>query len=77
MYKSNSSLKDWTIVKHIVKYLWRTKDYMFECLCNMDSDFHFDKDRIISTSRYVYILSDICYYFQSNKGSRLVKKFFI
>ena len=28
-YQSNPSLKHWTTVKHILKYLKRTRDYVF------------------------------------------------
>ena len=27
-YQSNPGMKYWTVVKHILKYLWRMRDYM-------------------------------------------------
>ena len=28
-YQSNPCLKHWTVVKHILNYLWRIRDYVF------------------------------------------------
>ena len=56
-------------VKHIVKYLWRMKDYMFVSLCDelilvryRELDFQFDKDSRRFTFGYVNSLSGFCYF---------------
>lgn len=62
-YQSNPGQEHWTTVKHILKYLKRTRDYMLvyqaETLVPIgytDSDFQSDKDSRKSTSGYVYTL---------------------
>ena len=62
-YQSNSGLTHWTTVKHILKYLRRTKDYMLEYSgadlipvgCT-NSDFQSDRDSRKSTSGYIFTL---------------------
>ena len=60
IYKSNPSEEHWTSVKHIFKYLRRTRDYMLvyqdeslEPVGYTDSDFQSDIDFRKSTSGYV------------------------
>lgn len=62
-YWSNSRLKDSTIVKHILKYLRKTKNYMLVHHCDeiisiryTDLDFHSNKDSCKSTSSYIFTL---------------------
>ena len=64
IYQSNPGPMHWTAVKHIFKYLWRTKDYMLTNraddlapLAYTDSDFQSNTDARKSTSGYVFILS--------------------
>ena len=62
-YQSNPGLEHWAAVKHILKYLRRTKDYMLmyggdELIpigCT-DSDFMSDRDLRNSTSGHVFTL---------------------
>jgi hypothetical protein len=62
-FQSNPRQEDWTGIKHIVKYLKRTMDYMLvyqsdslvSCVYT-DSDFTSDKSSRKSTSRYVLAL---------------------
>ena len=61
--QSNPSPEDWTTVKHIHKYLRRTKDYMLMyggdeliTIGYTDSDFLSDKDLRKSTSGNVFTL---------------------
>ena len=56
-YQSNPGLKHWQAVKHILKYLQRTRDYMLVYRCEdliligyTDSDFQSDLDFRKSTS---------------------------
>ena len=63
-YQSNPGPMHWTAVKHIFKYLRRTKDYMLTYqaddltpLAYTDSDFQSDRDGSKSTSGYVFTLS--------------------
>ena len=65
-------------VKHILKYLKRTRGYMLMCQCDelvslgyIDLNFQSDKDTCKCTSGYIYTLGGICCYFLSNKGSHL------
>ena len=62
-YQSNPGPDHWTTVKHILKYLRRTRDYMLvygrEELVPVgytDSDFMSDKDSRRSRSRHVFTL---------------------
>ena len=62
-YQSNPRQEHWTTVKHIIKYLKRTRYYMLvyhvESLVPLgytDSDFHAVKDSKNSTSSYVFTL---------------------
>lgn len=62
-YQSNSGLEHWIAVKHILKYLRRTGDYMLvysgsdiEPTGYTDSDFQSDKDSRKSTSGSVFTL---------------------
>ena len=62
-YQSNSGPEHWTAVKHILKYLRRTKDYMLIYSGDelipvgyTDSDFISDKDLRKSTSEHVFTL---------------------
>lgn len=61
IYQSNPRQEHWTAVKHILKYLKRTRDYMLVYQLDSlvpcgytDSDFMSDKDSIKSTSGYVF-----------------------
>ncbi|XP_038685738.1 uncharacterized protein LOC119985521 [Tripterygium wilfordii] len=69
--QSNPGLHHWTAVKHIFKYLRRTKDYMLVCRSDeivpvgyTDSVFQEDKDSRRSTSGYVVthdtVVSQLC-----------------
>ena len=60
-YQSDPSKEHWTTVKHIFKYLWRTRDYMLvyhdeslESIGYTNSDFQSDIDSRKSTSVYVF-----------------------
>lgn len=62
-YQSNPGQEHWTAVKHILKYLKRTKDYMLVYQADSlvplgytDSDFQSDRDSRKSTSGYVFTL---------------------
>ena len=62
-YQSNPGIKHWTAVKHILKYLKRTRDYMLVYsggnltpVGYTDSDFQTCKDSRKSTSGSVFIL---------------------
>ena len=62
-YQSNPRPKHWQAIKHIFKYLRRTKDYMLVYRCKdlipvgyMDSDFQWDLDFRKSTSSCVFTL---------------------
>ena len=62
-YQSNPEPKHWQAVKHILKYLWRMRDYMLVYWCEdlipigyTDSDFQSDLDFRMSTSRCVFTL---------------------
>ena len=63
-YQSDPGVEHWTAVKHILKYLKRTRDYMLvyssgslKTLGYTDSDFQGDIDSSKSTSRYVFTLN--------------------
>ena len=62
-YQSNSSREHWTIVKHILKYLRRIRDYMLvyhvdelAIMRYIDSDFQSDANLRKSASGYVSTL---------------------
>ena len=62
-YQSNPGQEHWTTVKHIIKYLKRTRDYMLVYqvdslvpLGYIDSDFQSDKDSRKSTFGYLFTL---------------------
>ncbi|XP_070018025.1 secreted RxLR effector protein 161-like [Nicotiana sylvestris] len=62
-FQSNLGREHWTVVKHIIKYLKRTRDYMLVYHSSdlapigyTDSDFQSDRDSRKSTSGYVFIL---------------------
>ena len=62
-YQSNPGPKHWQAVKHILKYLQRTRDYMLVYWCEdlipigyTDSDFQSDLDFKKSTSGCVFTL---------------------
>lgn len=62
-FQSNPGLEHWTAVKHIIKYLKRTKDYMLVYQADSlmpigytDSDFQSDNESRKSTSGYVFTL---------------------
>jgi hypothetical protein len=64
-YQSNPGPTQWVALKHILKYLHRTTDYMLVYHCEdltttgyTDSDFQSDRDSQKSTSRYVYTLDE-------------------
>ena len=63
-YQSDPGVEHWTTVKHILKYLKRTRDYMLvyssgslKTLGYTDSDFQGDIDSSKSTSGYVFTLN--------------------
>ena len=65
-YQSNPGQAHWTAVKHILKYLKRTRDvqlvYQEDSLCPVgftDSDFQADRDEKRSTSGYAFILPQV------------------
>ncbi|GFS37982.1 hypothetical protein Acr_00g0055040 [Actinidia rufa] len=62
-YQSNPRSEHWIAVKHILKYLRRTRDYVLICgsedltsIGYSDSDFQSDRDFRKSTSGYVFTL---------------------
>jgi len=62
-YQSNPGREHWTTVKHIIKYLKRTRDYMLVYHSDelvpigyTNSDFQFDMDSRKSTLENVFIL---------------------
>ena len=63
-YQSDPGEEHWIVVKHILKYLRRTRDYMLvyssgsmETIGYIDSDFQGDIDSRKSTSGYVFTLN--------------------
>ena len=69
-YQSDPEGEHWIAVKHILKYLMRTRDYMLvyssgslETIGYTDSDFQGDIDSRKSTYGYVFTLNggDICW----------------
>ena len=62
-YQSNPGMGHWIAIKHILKYLRRTRDYMIvysggdlNPIGYTDSDFQSDKDSRKSTSRSIFTL---------------------
>ena len=62
-YQSNPSMEHWMVVKHRLKYLQRTRDYLMVYHCNdllplgyIDSDFQSNRDSCKSTSTFVFTL---------------------
>ena len=75
-YQSNPGLNYWVVVKHIFKYLKRTRDYMLvysgEDLMPLgytDFDFQSDKDSRKSTSGLVFTLGGGAIVWRSIKQS--------
>ena len=64
LYQSNPGMGHWIVVKHILKYLRTTRDYMLvysggnlNPIGYTDSDFQSDQDSRKSTSRSIFTLS--------------------
>ena len=62
-YKSNPGIEHWMAVKHILKYLWRIRDYMLVYHCDellplgyTDSNFWSNRDSRKSTFGFVFTL---------------------
>ncbi|KAH9704808.1 hypothetical protein KPL70_011615 [Citrus sinensis] len=77
-YQSNPGHEHWTAVKHIMKYLKRTKNYMLVYSGDelipvgyTDSDFMSDKDSRKSTSGYVFTLGSGAISWRSVKQSNI------
>ena len=75
-YQSNPGREHWTAVKHILKYLRRTRDYMLVYhgselapIGYTDSDFQSDADLRKSTSGYVFTLGGVAVSWRSIKQS--------
>ena len=75
-YQSNSSMEHWTIIKHILKYFLRTRDYMLAYHYNellplryTNSDFQLDRDFCNSTSIFVFTLGSRAVNWKSMKQS--------
>ena len=75
-YQSNPGPKHWQVVKHILKYLRRTRDYMLVYWCEdfipigyTDSDFQSDLDFRKSTSGCVFTLGGEAITWRSAKQS--------
>ena len=80
-YHSNPGQEHWIAVKHIIKYLKRTRDYMLVYQANSlvrlghgytDSDFQSDKDCRKSTSGYAFTLGSGAISWTSIKQSCIV-----
>ena len=78
-YQSNPEQELWTVVKHIFKYLKRTRDYMLVYQADslvplgyIDLDFQSDKDSRKSTSGYVFTLWSEAISWRSIKQSCIV-----
>ena len=77
-YQSNPGLAHWTIVKHILKYLRRTKDYMLVYSSTdlilvgvTDYDFQSNRDSRKLTFGYVFPLGGGAVSWRSIKQSRI------
>lgn len=75
-YQSNTGMAHWTTVKHVLKYLRRTRDYVLvyrgDHLTRIgytDSDFQSDKDERKLTSGYVFTWSGSMVSWRSVKQS--------
>lgn len=62
-YQFNSRMKHWMVVKHTLKYIWRTRDYMLVYHCKelllfgyTNFDFQSNRDSHKSTSGFVFTL---------------------
>ena len=78
-YESNPRPKHWKAVKHILKYLWRTRNYMLVYRCEdlipigyTDSDFQSDLEFIKSTLGCVFTLGGGAISWRSVKQSCIV-----
>ena len=78
-YQSNPELAHWTVVKHILKYLKRTKDYMLVyssadliLVGYIDFDFQSNKDSRKSTSEYFFTLEEEAVSWRNIKKSCIV-----
>ena len=77
-YQSNPGMGHWIAVKHILKYLRRTRDYMLlyssgelNPIGFSDSDFQSDKDSRKSTSRSIFTLGGGAVVWKSIKQSSI------
>lgn len=77
-FQSNPGIEHWVAVKHILKYLRRTRNYMLASsggdlnpLGYTDSDFQSDKDSRRSTSRSVFTLGGAAVVWRSIKQSSI------
>ena len=77
-YQSNPGMGHWIAVKHILKYLRRTRDYILvyssgdlNPIGYTDSDFQSDKDSQKSTSRSIFTLSGRAVIWRSIKQSSI------
>ena len=78
-YQSNPRMGHWIAVKHILKYLRRTRDYMLvyssgdlNSIGYTDSDFQSDKDSRKSTSGSIFTLGGGAVVWRSIKQSSIV-----
>ena len=78
-FESNPRIEHWTAVKHIIKYLRRTRNFMLvylggdlNPLGNTDSDFESDKDSRKLTSDSVFTLGGATVVRRSVKQSSIV-----
>ena len=62
-YQSNPGMKHWMTIKHILKYLWRMRDYILVWHCDellflsyMNLNFLSDRDSHKFTSNFVFTL---------------------
>ena len=77
-YQSNSRMGHWIAMKHILKYIRRTKDYMLvysgrdlNLIGYTDSDFQLDKDSRKSTSGSIFTLGGGVVVWRSIKQSSI------
>ena len=77
-YQSNPGMGHWIAVKHILKYLRRTRDYMLVYSCGdlnpigyTNSDFQSDKDSRKSTSGSIFTLGGGAVVWRSIKQSSI------
>ena len=76
LYQSHPGMGHWIAVKHILKYLRRTRDYMLvysggdlNLIGYIDSDFQSNKDSRKSTSRSIFTLDGGAVVWRSIKQS--------